>query len=289
MIQLFYYNINNLGDILSYWIVSKLSKQTVRFSYPLSLKNIKKEVLEFGHYLYRGGQLGKAVSSLSCPLKPVIIAVGSLLEHSTINCIAWGTGMAQQKMIPSGGRFRMTRGYLSKRVLESAGFRVESKICGDPALLMPLLYSPDTEMIPDRVGVIPHMSEVNQVRDYLKSCSHIDIIDFRTHEVEKTINKLLSYPVVYSSSLHGLILCHAYGIPCIWFQNNVLTGGDFKFLDHFSAVGIMPYRPLSVNDIKNGKRLPKAAETVSHSHIEIIQNELLKMAPFRIRYFDNSL
>ena len=156
MIYLFYYK-NNLGDILSYYIIKKISGEDIRFTNPLSIKIVMHDLLSFGKLLIKR-QWKTAASRITFSFKPVIIGVGSLLEHSTSNCITWGTGMAQKHMIPSGGRFLITRGYLSKQVLENVGFKVESEICGDPALLMPLLYKPNIEIMTDKIGVIPHIS-----------------------------------------------------------------------------------------------------------------------------------
>lgn len=284
MINLFWYNNPNFGDMLSPYIVSSFSGESISFKNPLSLSGfLRNNLLAFKFALK--GRFGLAKRLASFTRKPVIIAVGSLLEHSTKYCICWGTGMAQKSLKPSGGRFIMTRGFLSKTVLEEAGFKVESDICGDPALLMPLLISPKIKSIHHRIGVIPHVSEVDEVRECLKNDAQKVIIDFRTKEYEPTIRELLECSFVYSSSLHGLILCHAYGIPCLWFQVHKFAGGDFKFLDHFSAVGVKPYSPLSLEDIKADKRLALESELVTPSLIKKIQNELILRAPFKVTMF----
>jgi hypothetical protein len=42
-----------------------------------------------------------------------------------------------------------------------------------------------------------------------------------------------------SSSLHGIILAHAYGIPVAWTEFSTgLKGDGVKFLDHYASVGI---------------------------------------------------
>lgn len=282
MTPLFYYDISNFGDSLSPWIVQNLTNDKVVYKYPYSVKNVLRNLATSIHLLAIG-KSNLAIRQLSFTLKPVIIAVGSLLEHSTKRCVAWGTGMAQPTKIPHGGRFIMTRGKLSRSVLVENGFAVESEICGDPALLMPLLCHPQVEPIEGRIGVIPHVSEYEYVKEQLANHKDFYFLDFRTKEVNETISKLLTCQYVYSSSLHGLILCHAYGIPCSWFQVNVFKGGDFKFHDHFSAVGIQPYQPLSLSDVQQGRRIEPQNEVVECQTIKNIQEELLKRAPFTIK------
>ena len=282
MISLFYYDSPNFGDSLSPWIVEKLTDERVVYKYPFSVGNVFRKMLTSVHLLLIG-KWHLAYKQFSFSFHPIIIAVGSLLEHSTSKCIVWGTGMAQPSIIPQGGHFIMTRGKLSRKALLENGFKVESEICGDPALLMPLLYHPKVSVVPGRKGIIPHVSEFDVAKENLSENDDYFFIDFRTKDVEKTISQLLTCEYVYSSSLHGLILCHAYGIPCSWFQISVFKGGDFKFHDHFTAVGIKPYEPLSLSDIQKGKRVDSLNEKANSGVIKDIQEELIKRAPFTVK------
>ncbi len=281
MIKLFWYNNNNFGDEISPYIVEKLSGDKVCFRQTLSLRHLLINSAKSINQCIKGNfSIAKKLMAFS--FKPVLIAVGSLLESSTPKSICWGTGMAQRAIKPTGGRFIITRGFLSKKVLEEYGYHVESTIAGDPAILMPLLFNPAVNVQQRCVGIIPHVSEYRSICQLLDGVNSIKVVDFRTADVEKTICLLKSFSVVYSSSLHGLILCHAYGIPCIWFQNNSLPGGNFKFYDYFSAVHIKPYTPLTITEVREGKRLVKSMENVSKDVILEIQRELLERAPFKI-------
>lgn len=59
--------------------------------------------------------------------------------------------------------------------------------------------------------------------------------------VEETINKLLSCDRILSTSLHGLIAAHAYGIPALWIKDGYINTDGFKFKDYFSSVDIEIY------------------------------------------------
>jgi len=49
--------------------------------------------------------------------------------------------------------------------------------------------------------------------------------------------------------LHGLILAEAYGIPtCRLVFSEKLLGGDFKFYDYYSGVGIKTMETVFIHD-----------------------------------------
>ena len=64
----------------------------------------------------------------------------------------------------------------------------------------------------------------------------VQIIDVCAGEYN-FIDQVLECDKVISSSLHGLIICDAYGIPNARVNvSNKLFGGDFKFIDYYKSV-----------------------------------------------------
>ena len=75
----------------------------------------------------------------------------------------------------------------------------------------------------------------------MKYGDNYKVIDLHTKEVKSVIDEITSCMRIVSSSLHGIIVAHAYGIPALWVQNNYVDTDGFKFYDYFSSVDIPCY------------------------------------------------
>ena len=108
------------------------------------------------------------------------------------------------------------------------------------------------------------------------------------------IQNITSCEQTFSSSLHGLIVSHAYGIPSVWcnfYPNKPIAGDNVKFRDYFSSVDIDYYDPIPIeinNYIREKGKLdinniisPNQAKVSIRKVIEIQQN-LLNVTPFKI-------
>jgi autotransporter strand-loop-strand O-heptosyltransferase len=90
----------------------------------------------------------------------------------------------------------------------------------------------------------------------LQSINHIDDLGIKiiniTSDVYEFINQVLECEFILSSSLHGLIVADAYGIPNHRVEiSSLIHGGDFKYLDYYASVSRKHYHPLVLNtDIK---------------------------------------
>ena len=80
------------------------------------------------------------------------------------------------------------------------------------------------------------------------------IIDICTDDFNHLFEEILSCEFIISSSLHGIIFAHSFGIPAfhIICNETVPTIDDFKFKDYYSIWSI-PYfakRVLTAEDLK---------------------------------------
>lgn len=74
------------------------------------------------------------------------------------------------------------------------------------------------------------------------------MIDFTSADLAKPLQALSSCQFIVSSSLHGLIIADAYGIPSV-FWNELGEENEWKFLDYFEGVGRKDYVALTAEQI----------------------------------------
>ena len=163
-----------------------------------------------------------------------LVCVGSVLEHMPPDWpgIVAGSGKMYEKSdfsLPNATILGV-RGPLTAK-----NFR-GNFVLGDPALLADELVSVDKEY---NLGIVPHWSdtELEFRPEFKKYKPHIIRPAGDPLEVLREIG---SCRKIVSSSLHGIIVADAFGIPRRVEMTKVFEkeGGDFKFRDHNLAVGV---------------------------------------------------
>ncbi|WP_347331861.1 polysaccharide pyruvyl transferase family protein [Marinimicrobium locisalis] len=141
---------------------------------------------------------------------------------------------------------RAVRGPLTKRRLELNGVPCPS-VFGDPAWLLPRLYRPETSLAPARIGLVLHFSDRARVQGRYTMPEGVLCIDIQD-PVERVIDQICCCDLIVSSSLHGIIVAHAYGKPAVWSELRPLPSGDrSKFLDYFASLDIDEPSPVLLN------------------------------------------
>ena len=166
-----------------------------------------------------------------------IALVGSLLDTTPLsNTHVWGCGFAYE----SGHTYQpkvihAVRGALSRQRYLANDIECP-EVYGDPAILLPKYYSPDIQK-KFRLGIIPHTEDyINVLARYSNLYADTLIINL-SDSVEAVIDQILSCEKTISSSLHGLIVSHAYGVPSRWVEfSDKVIGQGFKFRDYFTTV-----------------------------------------------------
>lgn len=209
----------NVGDILSKYIVEKLSNRKVVFANPLSSNTL--------------------------------VAIGSLISDNVLKLEDghfWGTGMhAHQISYYANNSFYAVRGPITRHYLCQAGYTCP-EIFGDPALLLPMFYNPDNVRKKYKLGVVCHYKHIGKI----KISDEVKVINILRDEnsIESFVDEILECEQILSSSLHGIIISNAYGIPARWFIVDKLSlAGDpnKKFQDYFTSVQMPMQLPLVLN------------------------------------------
>ncbi|WP_311269763.1 polysaccharide pyruvyl transferase family protein [Sphingobium sp. WCS2017Hpa-17] len=207
--------------------------------------------------------------------RPVYRVIGSGLGKMAVNEMIWGMGFLNGGSRPSRAPARIfaVRGPKSRERLLSLGIPCP-EVYGDPAVLYPLLYSPEIEKVND-FGIILHCRERNVIPYPQLPPSTIDI-DING-DIQEVVRAILTCRTIISSSLHGIICAHAYGIPAYWLKASDLPLGDgFKFLDYFESIGCHDVVPTIIDE---ENRLEMGTETAPMESL-ISGTKLIKSCPF---------
>ncbi|MEN5058398.1 polysaccharide pyruvyl transferase family protein [Sphingobacterium kitahiroshimense] len=281
-INLIYWGGQNFGDALSPMLIEELSGIKVQ---PKSWDNSV-----FARYKRLFGNICKLrlseLNNILWPSEPSLIAVGSVICWGNKRSQIWGSGFMNNHESFGGGTVHAVRGKLTSQKLVEMG-QPRCEIFGDPALLLPL-WIPAQKEKKHKLGVIPHWKEADMFKELVDD--RCKFIDLRTTDVERIVKEICDCEYILSSSLHGLIVAHAYGIPALWVKREHIGTDGFKFCDYFSSVDIPFYDGFEELEeiFANEKAWMSLFEThwdKANSHVDIskLQDKLLEAFPFPLR------
>ena len=169
-----------------------------------------------------------------------LLCVGSIARFSLPGQVVLGSGiMWEHEWLNPGARYLAVRGPRTVAAIVQAGGVAPSSL-GDPALLLPMFHKDPLKKTHD-LGVVPHYVDFDRVAREFPGHQLIHPLRADPLEVVDDIRRCRS---IVSSSLHGVIVAHAYGIPAAWCRfSDGLDGDDVKFRDYAESVGVdlVPY------------------------------------------------
>jgi pyruvyltransferase len=249
----------NYGDVLGLYLAEKISGKKVSFAHPK-----KWSVRDY--------------------FQPIYVTAGSILAHVNRKCVVWGSGVINADQKVHSAKFMAVRGPETRACLMAQGYIVP-EVYGDPALLLPLYYKP--EVTPQfEYGIIPHYVDYNKVKAYYQPLDHVKVINLMTNNVEATTREILSCKRIVSSSLHGIIVPHAYGIPVLAVRfSDKLFGDGVKFKDYMASVKIHNFTMLDYTELKPMEQIQRDfkshALAVQPQVIQQLQDGLMAVCPFK--------
>jgi pyruvyltransferase len=171
-------------------------------------------------------KLGYDVERVDTIAEADVLSSGSLLERAAIDAkpgaVVWGSGlMLGAKTDLSHLDVRAVRGRLT-----AAACGLPDILTGDPGSLVPELWDRPKQAVD--LGVVRHYVDD---REYPWADGWISA----AAEVDEVIDFIGSCRRVASSSLHGLIVASAWGIPAVRLHHPEVAGGDFKWADWLSS------------------------------------------------------
>lgn len=142
-------------------------------------------------------------------------------EEKNPNAIVIGSGAGHTHDAVHNFKVLAVRGKLTADCL-----KVDAPL-GDLGLLASIVWAKQPPQYD--IGVVRHYVDDNEY-------PFADIIIDATEPAEEVIKKISSCRVIMSSSLHGIIIADSYGIPNMRIARDDVITGDWKWLDHKSAL-----------------------------------------------------
>lgn len=241
-----------------------------------------------------------------------LYAIGSLLTYEALrsNCVVWGTGTLHHDDLKKAVRlfpltrsipkfikrltspevikadFRAVRGPLTRKAILKEGGKCP-EIYGDPAIIMPRFYAPKVSTNYKAGLILHHTQETTVTHELATACGFhpISINRVGNAQLEAFIDEVCSCQKVFSTSLHGVILAQAYGIPAQWIQikgTPIHRDANHKFADYFLGVELPVQKPFTV-ELRQGSLSQLVSVNLEPVHISnnLIDN-LLDAFPFDI-------
>lgn len=197
-----------------------------------------------------GDQLSKIIVSLMLSTRGMTLddeavrdgelgAIGSILHLLDEGATVWGSG-ANGKIAADAYRFktldvRAVRGPRTRQFLMARGIAVP-EVYGDPALLIGLLSRGrfDTIEKSHRIGFVPNLNDMRDGAVFALPPGVKFISPMRAWH--RCIRDILGCEMVVASSLHGLVIAEAFGIPA---RHVKLSEHEpmFKYLDYYEGTG----------------------------------------------------
>jgi pyruvyltransferase len=213
----------------------------------------------------------------------VIYGAGSILSNFTTkpNVIIWGSGvMTDKENLNNVRKILAVRGPITRKLFLDKKINCP-EIYGDPALCLPRVYSKQLTN-EYKLGIIPHFVDYDVIFNLFKNNNEINIISVRL-KPESFIDEVCKCEKIVSTSLHGLIISHAYSIPAIAIKiDDKLHGDGTKFIDYKLSIGLDDQHIKEINiDNKDINFLLDLVDSEPQPKFPINTDKLWEYCPFR--------
>ena len=195
--------------------------------------------------------------------------------------------MTNVNRLPQASSFLAVRGDITRKfIVENRGASKDVLLC-DPGLLVSCIYKPSQEIQKiHKIGIVAHYIDETEIRKKFGGKYHI--ISMKTSDIPSLIDDILSCEIILSSSLHGIIFAHAYGIPAYHIQfKDFFENGNFKFKDYYSSFHGMKYKRFknptdkTIDGILEYHKKYGDVSNPTTDQIEFKQWQFKKLLPFR--------
>lgn len=195
-----------------------------------------------------GGTTGYHPRWVSKKYSGKMLAVGSVISAARPNDVIVGAGLIRDEpfLLPPGVKVLAVRGPLTAALL---GLEARLQVFGDPGLLAPEILGITRDNGAETISLVPHQVDFAATRRILeKSRLNLNVALVSVEAAPMAVvESIAKSRVCVSTSLHGLVIAEALGIPAIWAtMHGPLAGGTFKFRDYYLGTGRTLETPLEM-------------------------------------------
>lgn len=177
--------------------------------------------------------------------------------------VVLGSGLMckEQRRLPHA-KYWAVRGPRTRQLMGAP----EGTVLGDPGILADLLV--EREPVEYKLGFIPHFADKSDERvvEFSKN-DHVLTIDVQK-DVLEILKDVSRCEAIISSSLHGLVVADAFGLPAAWLWSDNVAGNGFKFYDYHDTFGTNR-EPIELTTPENVLSVVKKVD-VSHSKHQLL-------------------
>ncbi len=165
-----------------------------------------------------------------------LLTVGSVLHFARTGDVVWGSGVNGKAIDEGHHRYgtldvRAVRGPLTREFLMRRGIAVP-EVYGDPALLLPTVFPGRFRAVRRRHHVVvPNLHDL----EALQRQGVVDLVS-PLESWNRCIARILEAELVVASSLHGIVIAEAFGIPARYVRLTD-TEKPFKYDDYMMGTG----------------------------------------------------
>ncbi|ORY13775.1 hypothetical protein LY90DRAFT_518137 [Neocallimastix californiae] len=189
----------------------------------------------------------------------------------------WGCSSTNGKdpLIKDVNRYYAVGGNKTLNILRKFGDISNIVIC-NPALLASFLYKPTVHK-KYKICILSHWQDYELLKDY--ASNEINIIHMQTTDIELILDKINECQFSISTSLHGLVFSHSYGIKSIKLNlNDRKNKAAFKYEDYYSSIN-KKFKQINSEElnmiINSDEKLQQLKESISiPSSLEIVKKQL---------------
>jgi hypothetical protein len=255
-LKLYHWPTPNFGDALSRDVVAHVSGRDVVWVGPKQA-----QIFALGSLMH---VIAKFWTDRARPANPPIL---------------WGTGVLNpfwRREFLDNVQVALLRGPISAALM-----KIRQARFGDPGLLAPDALGPMPART-DTVVVIPHHSQADDpdIAAMVASDPALRLVDPR-QEAAPVCREIASAAHVISSSLHGLIVADAYGVPNTWMDPGVQ--GLLKYHDYAASIGRKMLAPLAISDAPAAARAASDAPLPYADGIAAARDALITHFPAHLR------